>query len=61
MRVKRLLPSLMPEMLLTLVIAASSVLHFRHTLVQKLSKINVAKYLRKIPSLAEVGAQQSYS
>ena len=31
-----------------------------HPLVQKLWKINVAKYQRKIPSLAEVGALQSY-
>ena len=38
-----------------------SSLNLRYTLVQKLSKINVAKYLWKIPSLAEVGAQQSYS
>ena len=35
--------------------------NLRHTLVGKLSKINVAKYWRKIPSLAEVGALQSYS
>ena len=33
----------------------------RQILVEKLSKINEAKYYKKIPSLAEVGALQSYS
>ena len=33
--------------------------NLRHTLVEKLSKIIVATYWRKIPSLAEVGSLQS--
>ena len=33
----------------------------RNTLVEKQSKINVAEYLKEIPSLAEVGAQQPCS
>ena len=33
----------------------------RHALVEELSKFNVAKYFKKIPSLAEAGALQSYS
>ena len=32
-----------------------------NTLVEKLPKIDVAKYEKKIPSLAEVEAVQSYS
>ena len=32
-----------------------------NTLVEKLLRINVAKYQGKVPSLAEVGALQSYS
>ena len=32
-----------------------------NTLVEKLSKIDATKYQKKIPSLAEVGAVQSYS
>ena len=31
----------------------------KHTLVEKLLEIHVAKYERKIPSLAEVGALKS--
>ena len=36
-------------------------LNLRQTLVERLSKINVTKYSRKIPSLVEVGALQSHS
>ena len=35
--------------------------NLRHTLLEELSKFDVAKYQKKIPSLAEVGALQSYS
>ena len=31
----------------------------RHTLEEKLSKINVVKYQREVPSLAEVGVLQN--
>ena len=34
--------------------------NLRHTLVEEQSKINVAKYYRKTPSLVDVGALQSY-
>ena len=36
-------------------------LNLCHTLVEKLLKINLAKYERKIPSVAEVEALQSYA
>ena len=37
----------------------TSAVKFKHTLVEKLLEIHVAKYERKIPSLAEVGALKS--